>query len=229
MIVFGYENANPFTMHIPVSSENEFDVRPIDRGQPEDFLTGKISGVFSIRSAHSSIPVWKIGSKQTSSRLPEKECATDAECVKSDLEQPKKQAFESLLALAQAARRAALRLATVTTNTDLGRDKARIDRKVKTQQRKAEALLLLIPNQALSCSQLSAGCTDVDQEATIKEINRLSRQLLRHSSRLYRRIGLASGVKILPEDRIRQTRNRKVLQKGADALLQVPRFITSCE
>lgn len=57
---FGYENGNFDSISVPVGSENQFTPGPQDRGQPTQFLSGRIVNAFSVDFDGSELR-WRLG------------------------------------------------------------------------------------------------------------------------------------------------------------------------
>lgn len=228
-VAFGYENKNDFPIYISIGSQNFIDPAPADRGQPDTFLSGRVSNVVTAAKLDSATPVWNLGaSRSQSTNLPH--CVSEKGCTDTSLISSKHFASLHIKSLASAVKRAASRLLGIENqDATVARDKLRIAAKAKRLRNEADALLQTLPDIGTACPELPPQCRDVDQQPTISRIRGLYRQLLRHANRLYRRLALASKEKILAEDRVRVARNRAAYQAGLSQLDLIPRFIVDCQ
>ncbi len=65
-VTFGYENDNGVDVSVPVSSANFVEPAPINRGQPELFAPGKVTGAFTVRGvANGGTIAWAMSHRGT--------------------------------------------------------------------------------------------------------------------------------------------------------------------
>lgn len=224
---FGYENRNGFALHVPAGTDNFIAPAPTDRGQPNVFLPGKINGVITV-SDHT--PTWTLSDRTASATDTLPLCLGSTECSSVSTKDIKRLSLSRLKLLSEAVNRATRRLIMDTSRGIIDpRAELRTAKKARDLRDRAHQTILTIPDTTMSCPALPPSCHDVDQEPALLEVRKLYRLLFRHSSRLYRRLALTSGEKVLQEDRPRLNKNRNAWRKGVEDLQKIPRFIVDCK
>jgi hypothetical protein len=234
LALLGYENPNPFTIHIPVGPLNKLTPGDPERGQPAEFKPGLNNGVASVKINDS--PTWNLNGLEAQLGSSLKDCHSD--CVDANTAVIISNLDTVALELTNVAKRAALQLAKArpaendrrnlkarlaSARLDAQRSAARSERYLKL----ARAVTIDWPLVTAACPNRAKVCRSVDRSESIAKLRDLYARARGLTTRAVTRAKFITyGKRQRSNPLIRRARRLEMI--GNEQLSKLPRVVEDC-
>ena len=215
--VMGYRNPNPIEIKVPIGASNKFTPGALDRAQPDTFIPGLVSGAFSVSTATAL--EWKLGGKTASIGSNTKTC----ECPTVGGAALKTMINTSAEQITDTANKAATLLQSVSKA-----DAARAKKRAATSLAAAKSALNTMPASIRSCPAVPAGCSTIDEQASIDATTAHFNTTLKLVKRVVARTFYLRKKKVERKDPL-ITKAEQQSKVGLSEVAKIPRFRTSCK
>jgi hypothetical protein len=223
---FGYTNAAPVSSAIPVGPLNFFTPGALNRGQPEAFLPGRMSNVFTVTVPAGTAVTWIIGESMATANVSSTRCQADTlACINTD----NSDTFSRLDRLAKTQQSNILRITARVLRQNVSKqDRASAEKlnemtKATYLQQWTE-IWSVFPRVSKACD----GCPSVDLSGQINQVLSRAQRL----NRLARQAGLllrkARGTKVNSDERALISASSQIYDRFVETARLLPRITSRC-
>lgn len=224
---FGYQNNSTSTISIPLGEKNRFEPGNEDVGQPTDFLSGRITDVFTVSFPSTSTLSWFLGDAVVDATIATERCqGSTIECTETDNTKNL-----TLLDMAAANQR---KLTRTLANRILGMKPNPSNRaKALAYLKEADRLYLAQWSDIWgSFSKVTKNCTNcaaIDKNPDIQTLSNRSQSFVTLSRRVARTLQSLGRGKLSSTSRSLVNRIAALHQEFLKTAAALPRFESSCD